>query len=51
MDWSRLSFSAMMRSTSPWSGVLSRVRACLRGVDFFGEAGFDTEASGAETVS
>lgn len=38
----------MMRSTSPSSGVLSRVRVCLFAVDFFGVAGFGTDGAAGE---
>lgn len=51
LDWSNLSFSARMRSTSPSSGVLSRVRVCLRGVDFFGDSGFNDVATDVNTSS
>lgn len=38
----------MMRSTSPSSGVLSRVRVCLFAVDFFGVVGFGTDGAAGE---
>lgn len=45
------SFSAIIRSTSPSSGVLRRVRVCRRAVGFFGVVGFDSDETGADSAA
>lgn len=52
LAWRRLWFSAMIRSTSPSSGVLSRVRVCLLTAAFFGVGGLAgaVEDSAAEAT-